>query len=125
MNTVRLGGAMDRIIENGWQAECHAPDIVSDSPSVGPTTRPATRCGRRLMWATIRSTLAQFREHGHHPSRTQQRAVWELVSALVVAAEGGLPPRLYVCALDPGFGKTTALACFIRNLQDQPALASE
>jgi hypothetical protein len=61
-----------------------------------------------------------FNGTAHRPSQEQWAAIRDLHDHLELAAKGQLPEALYLSAIPPGTGKSTATAMFARALMDHP-----
>jgi hypothetical protein len=57
---------------------------------------------------------------GHTPSSQQWAAISDLLEHLQQAADGQLPPALYVSTIPAGTGKSQSIAAFARALLDDP-----
>jgi hypothetical protein len=72
---------------------------------------------REEILADLQFSFAQF---GHHPSPELWVGISDVVSRLVLMADGKCLPRPYLSRLDPGVGKTQTAVHFIRNLLKSP-----
>jgi hypothetical protein len=72
-----------------------------------------------LVSRTLLSMQDKFQNNGHCPSSEQWDALADLVNCLDGMARGTAEKTVYVCSLDPGLGKTTALKCYVDQLLTQ------
>lgn len=62
------------------------------------------------------SDLQQFfREKDHSPNAEMMEGLYNTIDNLTLQLHGKLDPMYYICALDPGVGKTSAIKAWIRN----------
>jgi len=63
---------------------------------------------------------ANFAQVGHHPSDDQWHALEALLETFDRLVDGRADPALYLSALDPGVGKTSAVIAYLRRLMASP-----
>ena len=75
----------------------------------------------RVVLASMANLRDRFRTKagGHNPSPEQWLALEDLVSCLDAQVTGQTEQAVYLCSLDPGIGKTSALASYLDTLLAQ------
>lgn len=89
---------------------------MSSTDPLALSERP-TAPRRRLKPEALVLLREAFADHGHHPSSDQ----WDALEALIdtfdnIVLGADVAPALYLSALDPGVGKTTALIAYVTAL---------
>jgi hypothetical protein len=73
-----------------------------------------------LATAALEDLSATFLASGNAPSRQQWAALTDLMVHYAKAADGTLPPALYLSTLPPGTGKSLTIQSFARTLAADP-----
>ncbi len=61
-----------------------------------------------------RNLKASFQAFSHNPSPSQMEGLYDLLNLLNAMAEGKLEPLYFLSSLDPGVGKTRAIAAYFK-----------
>ena len=59
--------------------------------------------------------LEEFEKYGHRPSGDMLNALHELIQTLTSMADGEASPYYYLCSVDPGVGKSTAIIQWLKT----------
>lgn len=87
---------------------------VARDPSARVSQKP------NLASRALGDLRAEFAGYGHRPSADQWAALEALIATFETLSAGSAEPALYLSALDPGVGKTSAVIAYLKQLMLSP-----
>jgi hypothetical protein len=92
---------------------------TSTAPITAADPNPGLPAGP-LAARTMADLRAYFASRGHHPSAEHWAALEDVVRTLDAMAAGTCDRTVFLAALDPGVGKSSAVLAFARSLLASP-----